>query len=202
MKEEREQRILDAAMSEFATHSYYEAKTDRIAEIAKVSKGLIFHYFGSKEKLYLQTVQAALTILINAVDLDQAPKKDLVQLVVWSTTKKIFLSQEYPLAFRLVLQSYGNAPKKLQSQLQEFYQEQQKKSYEVIEHVLNQMSLKPEVSKEVAVSLIQSVFENIQIEAQRYLKANPEATATDFEFLFTRTKEMLYFIQYGMCEVN
>lgn len=72
----------------------------------------------------------------------------------------------------------------------------------MIEHVLNQMTLKPEVSKEVAVSLIQSVFENIQIEAQRYLKANPEATATDFEFLFTRTKEMLYFIQYGMCEVN
>lgn len=54
---EKEARIVDVAMHEFAQHGYRDTKTDEIAAQADVSKGLIFHYFKSKANLYLETVR-------------------------------------------------------------------------------------------------------------------------------------------------
>src|SRR5215475_13241142 len=45
-------RILDAALSEFASHGLAGARTDRIAQAAGVNKALLYYYFDSKENLY------------------------------------------------------------------------------------------------------------------------------------------------------
>jgi TetR/AcrR family transcriptional regulator len=45
-------RILDAALSEFASHGLAGARTDRIAQSAGVNKALLYYYFDSKENLY------------------------------------------------------------------------------------------------------------------------------------------------------
>src|SRR2546430_15899475 len=44
--------VLAAAEQEFARHGLEAARTEDIAERSGVTKGLIYHYFGSKEKLY------------------------------------------------------------------------------------------------------------------------------------------------------
>ena len=44
-------RILNAAMKEFR-YGYKKASTDAIVREAGISKGLLFHYFGTKENLY------------------------------------------------------------------------------------------------------------------------------------------------------
>jgi TetR/AcrR family transcriptional regulator len=46
------QRILKAALKEFSTYGLSGARMERIAEVAKVNKAMIFYYFSSKEKLY------------------------------------------------------------------------------------------------------------------------------------------------------
>jgi TetR/AcrR family transcriptional regulator len=50
-------RILDAALSEFATHGLAGARTDRIANSAGVNKALLYYYFESKENLYLAALE-------------------------------------------------------------------------------------------------------------------------------------------------
>ena len=45
--------ILRAAISEFGRVGYESASTNEIVKKANVSKGLLFHYFTSKEKLYI-----------------------------------------------------------------------------------------------------------------------------------------------------
>lgn len=50
-------KILDAARFEFVTHGLSGARVDRIAERAGVNKNLIYHYFGSKDDLYLQILE-------------------------------------------------------------------------------------------------------------------------------------------------
>ncbi len=52
--------ILNVAMDEFAEHGYKQGSTNRITEKSGFSKGLIFHYFGNKRKLYLECVKKAL----------------------------------------------------------------------------------------------------------------------------------------------
>ena len=50
---EKQDRFINAACKLFAENGYKKASTDDIVREAGISKGLLFHYFGSKEGLYL-----------------------------------------------------------------------------------------------------------------------------------------------------
>jgi TetR/AcrR family transcriptional regulator len=50
-------KILDAARLEFVTHGLSGGRVDRIAEQSGVNKNLIYHYFGSKDALYLAVLE-------------------------------------------------------------------------------------------------------------------------------------------------
>ena len=50
-------RILDAARIEFVTYGLSGGRVDRIAEQSSVNKNLIYHYFGSKDALYLAVLE-------------------------------------------------------------------------------------------------------------------------------------------------
>jgi TetR/AcrR family transcriptional regulator len=53
------QRILDVATQQFAAKGYDGARVDDIMRLSKVSKNLIYHYFGSKEKLFIAVLEQA-----------------------------------------------------------------------------------------------------------------------------------------------
>ncbi len=50
-------KILAAAHAEFARKGYEGARVDAIANRAKVSKNLLYHYFRSKEELYIRALE-------------------------------------------------------------------------------------------------------------------------------------------------
>ena len=52
-------RILDAARQEFASRGLDGARVDRIAVNAGINKAMLYYYFGDKEALYLQVLEAA-----------------------------------------------------------------------------------------------------------------------------------------------
>ena len=52
LPEEKQLRILNAAMEVFAQNDYKKVSTDLIAAKAEVSKGLLFYYFRNKKELY------------------------------------------------------------------------------------------------------------------------------------------------------
>lgn len=59
-KERRRQEILYAALELFVTKGYAATKITDIAKSANMSRGLMFHYFESKEKLYEELIQMGL----------------------------------------------------------------------------------------------------------------------------------------------
>lgn len=52
LKKEKQDRIINAALKVFAENGYKRASTDEIVKEAGISKGLLFHYFISKQGLY------------------------------------------------------------------------------------------------------------------------------------------------------
>ncbi len=52
LKKEKQDRMINAALKVFALQGYRHASTDEIVKEADISKGLLFHYFGSKIGLY------------------------------------------------------------------------------------------------------------------------------------------------------
>ena len=53
INEEKQRRIINAALNEFSKQPYETASTNKIVQEAGISKGLLFHYFGNKKNLYL-----------------------------------------------------------------------------------------------------------------------------------------------------
>jgi AcrR family transcriptional regulator len=78
-------RILKAARNEFMHHGYSGARVERISRGARSSDRMIYYYFGSKEALYLEVLEAVYVELgaaETALRLDLAdPEEALVRLV-------------------------------------------------------------------------------------------------------------------------
>lgn len=53
LSDEKRCRIVDAALQEFAAHSFNEASINRIIKNAEIPKGSFYQYFKNKEDLYL-----------------------------------------------------------------------------------------------------------------------------------------------------
>ena len=50
-------RVLRAGIDEFCRHGYIGARIDQIAKRARCNMRMIYHYFGSKEKLYIAALE-------------------------------------------------------------------------------------------------------------------------------------------------
>ncbi len=59
-KEQRKKEILEVALELFVSKGYKETKITDIAQKASISVGLLFHYFESKENVYLELVKMGL----------------------------------------------------------------------------------------------------------------------------------------------
>src|SRR5581483_9881124 len=54
---ERERQMLEVAGRSFAAHGFHAVSMDEIAKQAGISKPMLYHYFGSKEGLYVAYVR-------------------------------------------------------------------------------------------------------------------------------------------------
>lgn len=57
--DDRRAQLLELGLRLFSERSYDEVSIDDIAEQAGISKGLLYHYFGSKREFYVATVREA-----------------------------------------------------------------------------------------------------------------------------------------------
>ncbi|MFE9920046.1 TetR/AcrR family transcriptional regulator [Streptomyces sp. NPDC005774] len=63
----REQQMLDAAVQTFGQRGYMAASMDEIAELAGVSKPLVYLYLNSKEDLFIACIRREAKALVEAV---------------------------------------------------------------------------------------------------------------------------------------
>jgi TetR/AcrR family transcriptional regulator len=62
LPEDKKEKIITASLQEFSVKGYQQASTNTITHNAGISKGLLFHYFGSKKKLFLWLVDYCLAL--------------------------------------------------------------------------------------------------------------------------------------------
>ncbi|MBF2420394.1 macrodiolide transporter TimAB transcriptional regulator TimA [Listeria seeligeri] len=198
--DEKRKKILEAAMEEFAEKGYQAASTNQICAKAGVSKGLIFHYFGSKEKLYIAAVSYAIDFATNKVNVEKETWKDFVEMAIWSTKQKLEFNRNYPTVFGLIMQAYGNPPGELEGKLDGFFDEAIARSEAQMNQVLSRMTLKKDVNMDAARKVMAALFNHITQISTVYLQKHPNATMEDFIPLANDFTEMMRIIEYGICE--
>lgn len=76
-----EERILKCAIKEFSRHGYAGARMDRIAIQAKISKRMLFYYYGSKKRLFERVIESDWQ---TDKIMQEAPTTVLESLAFWS----------------------------------------------------------------------------------------------------------------------
>jgi AcrR family transcriptional regulator len=63
----REQQMLDAAVRVFSRRGYHDASMDEIADVAGISKPMVYAYLGTKDALFIACLHREATRLLEAV---------------------------------------------------------------------------------------------------------------------------------------
>jgi len=91
---EKRETVLQAGIEEFSQRTFTDANTDTITQAAGISKGLLFHYFGSKKAFYLFCLQTALERLIAKTPDSEA--NDFFGILFFVMDEKIRLCRDFP----------------------------------------------------------------------------------------------------------
>lgn len=62
LDEEKQKRIINAALKEFADNGYDRASTNQMVKNAGIGKGMLFYYFNSKKKLFHYLIEYSLDV--------------------------------------------------------------------------------------------------------------------------------------------
>lgn len=97
LNKEKQDRMINAALKVFALNGYRHASTDEMVKEAAISKGLLFHYFGSKLGLYTFVYDYSVRYMTlemgTAVD---SGETDLFELMKQTESAKMRAMRGYP----------------------------------------------------------------------------------------------------------
>ena len=97
---DKRDRIINAAIEEFASFPYEKASTNNIVKNAGISKGLLFHYFSSKKQLYETLLKFVVRTLYHTViDKINWDETDLFERIKQAAMVKLEVSRVYPHMF-------------------------------------------------------------------------------------------------------
>lgn len=90
LTEEKKNRIISTGIKQFSQKSYKDVSTDTITKECGISKGILFHYFGSKKEYYFYCLNYALCKLTAKTErIENA--EDFYDILFSSMDKKLSL---------------------------------------------------------------------------------------------------------------
>lgn len=141
ISEEKRQKIIAACFEEFAEKGYVNASTNNMVKKAEISKGLLFHYFGSKKNLYLYLLDLSMDIFMNKFySYYVEPSSDIFDRVMQIGIIKIKISNEEPLMTKLVLEAFIDTPQEMKEEIggryKKFYSENMPLKFQDVDYSL------------------------------------------------------------------
>ncbi len=138
IKQERRERILNGALELFVRNGLSGTKISDVARKTKMSNGLVYHYFSSKEEIFIALVETAFNRMIQAceflesMDLEAHEK---IKYAIDELVKGIRSNPSACLYHILVFQaaSCDNIP----DQAKKIIQKNHDKPYEVISRIIS-----------------------------------------------------------------
>ncbi|MCM2535661.1 TetR/AcrR family transcriptional regulator [Neobacillus pocheonensis] len=116
---EKQDRIINAAIKEFAQKGYDKASTNEIVKEAEISKGLLFHYFGNKKKMYLFLFDHCTDMIgdefFKKVDLTE---RDFFVRIRQAVMIKMDLLNKYPDIFKFIEETYFEESPEVKTELE------------------------------------------------------------------------------------
>lgn len=200
MDSPKKDEILRACLHEFAEYGYEKANTNRISEQAGVSKGLIFHYFGSKQRLFMLTVETCIDELMSRFEGFSMEGLGFVEAtLVYARIKADFFA-ENPEQYKVISQAFMQTPEALKSELRQRYAKLHAVGMQIMQGLLAKLELRARVSPERAMEMITAVLATLE---NRYVPILSTEARISVELMNRITQdyvELMELVLYGIAE--
>lgn len=168
--------IWEACMSEFAEKGYHRASTNAIAERAGVSKGLIFHYFGNKQKIYRGLVEEVLDQVERRVLSALPSGKSFMDTIMEISEVKMTVYREKPLYLSLLTQAFYNPPDFYREEMMQRYQQMMIRGRDIYRQILTALPLREGADSDRILDLLMAISGIIESKYSQLLQ-NPRVSS-------------------------
>lgn len=193
--------IIKSGIAEFSKKSYSEASTDEITKNSGISKGILFHYFGSKKEFYCYCLEQALERL--TTEQPEPEASDFYEIIFFSMEEKLSICRKFPEEMRFVNMAARETNSQVFEQknaiLSKYMKKVKEKSAKIIAKAVAAFNL-----KEINTEKITEAF-NLYIGAiiNKYLeiyKEKPDLFFQQSEEIKAQIREYIDFLLYGVVE--
>ncbi|MGL4911896.1 MAG: TetR/AcrR family transcriptional regulator [Romboutsia sp.] len=171
------EKIINVAIEEFALNGYKAASTNSICKSAKISKGLLYHYYSSKEILYLNALQYSFDKFKQnvTIKIEDSNKKGIEYISEYFNTKFKFFRAN-PLYSKIITNSLLNDNvESVKSIINEF----EEYNNNFIYHVIKNIDINPKFDKEKAFELIIMIGEKLEEKYMRNIESKDKDIAIE-----------------------
>jgi len=192
-------RLVAAALDEFATRGFEHASTNAITEAAGVSKGILFHYFGSKAGLYLAVVAHCLEHGIAWGRAQHAPEnqpEDFIERLLESGMRKLRYTIEHPNEAKLVMDAFSAPPPGLRDQIEALGRQYWPAAMNSWREGLDPKRFRRGVEVDKAFEVVAIFLDGLRTR----FGATGAVDAAQFARMVEETKDYLELLKYGIYE--
>ncbi|MBU3190152.1 TetR/AcrR family transcriptional regulator [Clostridium bowmanii] len=184
LKTEKQERILQAAIKEFADKGFESASTNEIVKEAGISKGILFHYFQNKKKLFLfvfdYCVEVCMDEFFEKVDEKQS---DIFEKLRQIASFKLELLNKYPSIFKFIESAIGEECSEVKSEIEERKKELAESNYSKVFNNIDKTKFREGVDVNRAINIIMWTLDGFGTSELKKAKASA-AKQMDYEKVF------------------
>jgi AcrR family transcriptional regulator len=167
LNQEKQDRILNAALKEFVQKGYENASTNEIVKEAEISKGLLFHYFKNKKTLYLFLYEHFMEMFIQ----DIVAKLDRHENEIFARYRQIGLLKfelysKYPEMFNFIKSIYKEDASEVKGDIDKLNKKFLNTGYQDLFGDIDYSKFKEDIDVEKAINVIYWTLEGF---AYQYL---------------------------------
>jgi TetR/AcrR family transcriptional regulator len=171
---EKQDRIINAAIKEFAQKGYDRASTNEIVKDAEISKGLLFHYFGNKKQLYLFLFDYCYEIIADEfykkIDLSE---RDFFIRIRQAVLIKMDLLNKYPEIFKFIEEAYFEDSPEVKAELEKKIKELNDFNIGKVYEGIDMSKFRDDMDIQKILKIITFTFEKLSDEELYKAKLSP-----------------------------
>ena len=159
-------RIMDSALAEFALHGYGGSSVNNICVGPEISKGIIYHYFRTKDELYLACIEECFQFLTQRMKAGfQGQGSVEKQLEVYFTLRMEFFHQ-HPVYQPIFCEAVISPPARLTGEIQKRRQVFDALNVELLQGMLRNLPLRAGITEAEVVELFRMFQDFINARCQ------------------------------------
>jgi TetR/AcrR family transcriptional regulator len=192
---DKQTRIINAAMKEFAKKGFDHASTNEIVKEAEIAKGLLFHYFKNKQQLFLFVYDYGSELLLNEFYKKFEPNEpDFFARIRQMAQLKSEILHQYPEMFSFFAVAYVETSSVVRDDLDQRMQLLLDNNLDKVFKGIDLSLFKEGIDITKAIQIIMWTTEGLREDILKKAKLNP-STPLVYEKLFSEMDSYIEFFK-------